>query len=90
MRALYAVHPPSNTLGKPDKTMSENKEKSLRMALKAVLVAAQEQGMDLDALRETAIESMLNDILYDSDDVAHAVIAIEVAADAVASPSSMV
>jgi hypothetical protein len=70
--------------------MSENKEKSLRMALKAILAAAQDQGMDLDALREAAIESMLNDIVYESDDVAGAVIAIEVAADAVASPSPLV
>jgi hypothetical protein len=63
--------------------MSENKEKSLNMALKAVIVAAQEQGVDLEVLRETAIGSMLNDIAYDSGDVAHAVIAIEMAADAV-------
>jgi len=70
--------------------MSESTEKSLKMALKAIMAAAQDQGLDLDALREAAIESMLNDIVYDSDDVARAVIAIEVAADAVASPSPLV
>ena len=64
--------------------MSENTERSLRMALRAVLLSAQDQGVDLDVLRQTAIESMLNDIVYDSNDVAHAVIAIERAADALA------
>jgi hypothetical protein len=53
----------------------------LRMALKAVLMAAVDQGLDLESLTEAAIESMLNDIAYLSEDVAQAVIAIEVAAD---------
>jgi anti-sigma regulatory factor (Ser/Thr protein kinase) len=65
-----------------DNNMSENRENSLRMALRAVLLSAQDQGVDLDVLRQAAIESMLNDIVYDSNDVAHAVIAIERAADA--------
>jgi hypothetical protein len=66
------------------KVMSEDREKVLRMALKAVLIAAVDQGLDLDALTEAAVESMLNDIAYMSEDVAQAVIAIEVAADALA------
>jgi hypothetical protein len=66
------------------KVMSEDREKMLRMALKAVLIAAVDQGLDLDALTEAAVESMLNDIAYMSEDVAQAVIAIEVAADALA------
>jgi hypothetical protein len=65
-----------------EKVMSEDREKMLRMALKAVLIAAVDQGLDLESLTEAAIESMLNDIVYNSDDVAQAVIAIEVAADA--------
>jgi hypothetical protein len=65
-----------------EKVMSEDREKVLRMALKAVLIAAVGQGLDLDDLTEAAVESMLNDIAYMSEDVAQAVIAIEVAADA--------
>lgn len=62
--------------------MSEDKERMYRIALKALLLEA-EHGADLDEFCEGAIASMLDDIAYDSDDIAQAVIAIEVAADAV-------
>lgn len=48
-----------------------------------MLTPTVDQRMERDALCEAAIESMLNDIAYTSDDVAQAVLAIEVAADAV-------
>jgi len=63
--------------------MGEERERVFRMALRAVLLAAVEQGLNLDALSEAAIDSMLNDVGYMPEDVAQAVIAIEVAADAV-------
>ena len=63
--------------------MSEGNVRVLGMALRSVLRTAVEQGLDIDRLSEAAIESMLNDIAYTSDDVAQAVLAIEVAADAV-------
>ena len=63
--------------------MSQGNVRVLGMALRAVLRTAVEQGLDIDRLSEAAIESMLNDIAYTSDDVAQAVLAIEVAADAV-------
>jgi phosphosulfolactate synthase (CoM biosynthesis protein A) len=66
-----------------EKVMSEDREKMLRMALKAVLMAAVDQGLDLESLTEAAIESMLNDIAYMSEDVRDAALAIEVAADAI-------
>jgi hypothetical protein len=63
--------------------MSEGNVRVLVMALRAVLCTAVEQGLGINRLSEAAIESMLNDIAYMSDDVAQAVLAIEVAADAV-------
>lgn len=65
-----------------DTVMSEDRERVLRMALKAVLIAAVDMGLDLDTLSEAAIESMLNDIAYMSEDARDAALAIEVAADA--------
>ena len=62
--------------------MSEDRERVLRMALKAVLVAAQECCVDIDELTELAMESLLGERLYDAEDVAQAILAIEVAADA--------
>lgn len=62
--------------------MSEDRERVLRMALKAVLVAAQECCVDIDELTELAIQSMLGERLYSPADVAEASTAIEVAADA--------
>lgn len=62
--------------------MSEDREKVLRMALKAVLVAAQECCVDIDELTEIAIQSMLGEQFYNPTDIAAATVAIEVAADA--------
>lgn len=62
--------------------MSEDRERVLRMALKAVLVAAQQLYVDIDELSEAAIQSMINDKAYEAEDVADASVAIEVAADA--------
>ncbi|MGA3683479.1 hypothetical protein [Pseudomonas graminis] len=61
--------------------MSEDGERVLRMALKAVLVAAQECCVDIDELTELAIQSMYGEQFYNPADVAEASIAIEVAAD---------
>jgi hypothetical protein len=62
--------------------MSEDRERVLRMALKAVLVAAQECCVDIEELTEIAIQSMLGEQFYNPADVAEATGAIEVAADA--------
>lgn len=62
--------------------MSEDREKVLRMALKAVLLAAQELYVDVDELTEAAIQSMLQDRSFEGEDIAQASSAIEVAADA--------
>ncbi|MEN5029137.1 hypothetical protein [Pseudomonas sp. Ps21-P2] len=62
--------------------MSEEKEKVLKIALKALLFAAQELCVDVDELVETAFQSMLNDKAYDAKDVAQASSLIEAAADA--------
>lgn len=62
--------------------MSEDRERVLRMALKAVLVAAQECCVDIDELTELAIQSMYGEQLYSPADVAEATVAIEGAADA--------
>lgn len=65
-----------------DTIMSEDRERVLRMALKAVLVAAQECCVDIDELTELAIQSMLGEQFYDAEDVGEASSAIESAADA--------
>ncbi|MDC6382797.1 hypothetical protein BW687_021760 [Pseudomonas graminis] len=62
--------------------MSEDRERVLRMALKAVLVAAQDCCVDIDELTELAIQSMYGEQFYNPADVAEATVAIEVAADA--------
>jgi hypothetical protein len=65
-----------------EKVMSEEREKVLRMALKAVLLAARELHIDVDELTEAAIQSMLQDRSLEAEDIAQASSAIEVAADA--------
>lgn len=50
--------------------MSEDKERMYRIALKALLLEAVKHGADLDEFCERAIASMLDDIAYDSDDIA--------------------
>ena len=62
--------------------MSKDRERVLRMALKAVLVAAQECCVDIDELSELAIQSMYGEQFYNPADVAGATTAIEVAVDA--------
>lgn len=62
--------------------MSEDRERVLRMALKAVLVAAQECCVDIDELTELAIQSMYGEQFYDAEDVGEASSALESAADA--------
>ena len=64
-----------------DTVMSEDRERVLRMALQAVLAAAQELYVDIDELTETAFQSMLSDRSHKAEDVADATLAIEVAAD---------
>jgi uncharacterized protein with PhoU and TrkA domain len=65
-----------------DTVMSEDRERVLRMALKAVLVAAQECCVDIDELTELAIQAMYGEQFYNPEDVAEASTAIEVAVDA--------
>jgi hypothetical protein len=65
-----------------DTVMSEDRERVLRMALKAVLVAAQECCVDIDELTDLAIQSMYGEQFYNPADVAEATTAIEVVADA--------
>jgi hypothetical protein len=62
--------------------MSEDRERVLRMALKAVLVAAQECCVDIDELTELAVQSMCGEQLYNPADVVEATGMIEAAADA--------
>jgi uncharacterized protein with PhoU and TrkA domain len=62
--------------------MNEDRERVLRMALKAVLVAAQECCVDIDELTELAIQSMYGEQFYNPADVAEATTTIEVAVDA--------
>lgn len=61
--------------------MSEDREKVLRMAVKALLLAAQELYVDVDELTEAAIQSMLRDRSFEAEEVAEASAAIEAAAD---------
>ena len=62
--------------------MSEDRERVLRMALKAVLVAAQALRIDMDELAELAFQLMVSDEAYDFENVAAASSAIEAVVDA--------
>lgn len=62
--------------------MSEDRERVLRMALKAVLASPQECCVDIDELTELAIQSMDGEPFYNPEDVGEASSAIESAADA--------
>lgn len=46
--------------------MSEEKEKALRMAVKALLSVARKQGLSLDELSEAAADELLQYRTYDS------------------------
>ncbi|MDH0745249.1 hypothetical protein N5D61_02685 [Pseudomonas sp. GD03842] len=63
--------------------MSEDRERALMLSLKAVLIAAGRQGLNVDALTEAAIDELLRHKDYDSAYVPAAINEIEVAADAV-------
>jgi hypothetical protein len=62
--------------------MSEDREIALHLALKAVLGAARDQGIDLDQLAEAAIDNLLQVRKFDSLHVPMAISEIEVAVDA--------
>jgi hypothetical protein len=67
---------------KRTQVMNEDRERVVRMALKAVLVAAQECCVDIDELTELAVQSMYGEQFYNPADVAEATGIIEAAADA--------
>jgi hypothetical protein len=67
-----------------EKVMSEEREKALRMALKALLIASRKQGLNLDELSEAAADELLQYRTYDSLHVPMAINEIEVAVDALA------
>lgn len=62
--------------------MSEDREKALLLALKAVLNVARKQGLNLDELSEMAADELLQYRTYDAEHVPMAITEIEVAADA--------
>lgn len=63
--------------------MCEDREKALRMAVKALLIASRKQGLNLDELSEAAADELLQYREYDALHVPMAINEIEVAADAV-------
>jgi hypothetical protein len=65
-----------------EKVMSEDVEKALRMALKALLIASRKQGLNLDELSDAAADELLQYRTYDSLHVPMAINEIEVAVDA--------
>ncbi|MGA9221927.1 MAG: hypothetical protein WBZ57_12105 [Pseudomonas graminis] len=64
--------------------MSEDREKALLLALKAVLNVARKQGLSLDDLSEAAADELLQYRAYDAEHVPMAINEIEVAVDALA------
>ncbi|WP_282372629.1 hypothetical protein [Pseudomonas sp. PS02290] len=62
--------------------MSEDRERALLLALKAVLNVSRKHGMNLDELSEAAADELLMYRAYDAEHVPMAIIEIEVAADA--------
>jgi hypothetical protein len=62
--------------------MSEEREKALRMALKALLIASRKLGLNLDELSGTAADELLQYREYDALHVPMAINEIEVAVDA--------
>ena len=62
--------------------MSEDREKGLLLALKAILNAAKKRGLDLDELSEAAADELLQYRAYDAEHVPMAINEIEVAVDA--------
>lgn len=62
--------------------MSEDRERALLLALKAVLNVAGEQGLNIDELSEAAADELLQYRAYDAEHVPMAISEIEVAVDA--------
>ena len=62
--------------------MSEDREKALLLALKAVLNVARKQGLSLDDLSEGTADELLQYRAYDAEHVLRAINEIEVAVDA--------
>lgn len=62
--------------------MSEDRERALLLALKAVLNVSRKHGMNLDELSEAAADELLMYRAYDAEHVPMAIIEIEVAVDA--------
>lgn len=62
--------------------MSEDREKALLLALKAVLTVAGKRGLSLDELSEAAVDELLQYRAYDAEHVPMAINEIEVAVDA--------
>lgn len=62
--------------------MSEDRERGLLLALKAVLNVARKRGLDLDELSEAAADELLQYRAYDAEHVPMAINEIEVAVDA--------
>lgn len=62
--------------------MSEDREKALLLALKAVLNVARKQGLLLDDLSEAVADELLQYRAYDAEHVPMAILEIEVAVDA--------
>lgn len=62
--------------------MYDERVKAFELALKTVLSEVQQLGLDVDPLCEAAMQSILGDAARDPVVTADAVLAIEVAADA--------
>jgi hypothetical protein len=62
--------------------MSEDRERALLLALKAVLNVSRKHGMNLDELSEAAVDELLQYRAYDAEHVPMAITEIEVAVDA--------
>ncbi|RJX81245.1 hypothetical protein [Pseudomonas sp. LS-2] len=62
--------------------MYDEREKALKLALRTVLSEAKERGLDVDLLCEGAMRSILDGPAREPVLIADAVLAIEVAADA--------
>lgn len=61
--------------------MYDERIKALELALRSVLAEAQTQGLDIDSLCHSAMQSVLGDLTRDPMLTVDAMLAIEVAAD---------
>jgi hypothetical protein len=67
--------------------MYDERVNALELALKSVLAEIQRRGLDVDSLCEAAMQSILGDPAHEPVLIADAVLAIEVAADALDWPT---